>query len=401
MPSPTRGDRRATVHGIARVARIATSRQIRRGLPKQPWYLGRAIGLAVLVALPHHGVMAQAADSLRTSDQTTEPTTGPAAQSTQSIARLLQDESSGGRRHAAREAVAALAGSSIRPGMTGLTWRPQAMMATLIALSGALLLALPMLAVYRLTTPAGRFDPALAESLLILPVAVAGIVTVIQGSLAVALGLAGVVTTVRFRSALRETNDAAYIFLAVAIGVAAGASALDIGAVLALFFCAALILLWATRRYVARKYPEAVAPPLWMNTHGKHEHGAGAVSGTTAPDAVGPAGEDHHAVITVHAQQKEAAQRIVEPLLGERTKSWALEHTATEPDGSTALTYSVHLRRHVTPQALASAIHEAGAHDGIAVRLGAESEMPLVPPVPAAGPDGPAGADASRAGSKD
>jgi hypothetical protein len=373
-------------------------RQLWRGLPKQPWSFGRAIGLAVLVALPYHRVVAQAADSARTAD----PTTEPAAQPTQSIARLLQDESSGGRRHAAREAVAALAGSSIRPGMTGLTWRPQAMMATLIALTGALLLALPMLAVYRLTTPAGRFDPALAESLLILPVAVAGIVTVIQGSLAVALSLAGVVTTVRFRSALRETNDAAYIFLAVAIGVAAGASALDIGAVLALFFCAALILLWGTRRYLARKYPEAVAPSLGVNTHGGHGHGAGAVSGTTVPDAVGAAGEEHHAVITVRAQQKEAAQRLVEPLLAERTKSWVLDHAATESDGSTALTYSVHLRRHVTPQALASAIHEVGAHDGIAVRLGAENETPPVPPVPAASrPDGAAGADVPQSGSKD
>jgi hypothetical protein len=79
-----------------------------------------------------------------------------------------------------------------------------------------------------------------------------------------------------------------------------------------------------------------------------------------------------------------------------------LEHAATEPDGSTALTYCVHLRRHVTPQVLASAIHEAGAHDGIAVRLGAESEMPPVSPVPAvARPDGAAGADVSRSSSKD
>lgn len=371
------------------------SRQLRRGLPKQPWYLGRAIGLAVLVALPHHRVSAQAVDSASTAQATTQPATEP-------IARLLQDESSGGRRHATREAVTALAGSSIRPGMAGLTLRPQAMMATLIALTGALLLALPLLAVYRLTTPAGRFDPALAESLFILPVAVAGIVTVIQGSLAVALSLAGVVTTVRFRSALRETNDAAYIFLSVAIGVAAGASALDIGAVLALFFCTALILLWAARGYVARTHPEAVAPPLLTNTPGRHRHGADAGPAMTALDAVGAAGEEHHAVITVHAQQKEAAQRLVEPLLVERTKSWVLEHAATESDGSTALTYSVHLRRHVTPQALASAIHEAGAHDGIAVRLGAESEMPPVSPVPAvARPDGAAGADVSRSSSKD
>jgi Domain of unknown function (DUF4956) len=335
-----------------------------RGLSKHAWRLGRAIGLTMFLVLPCRRVMAQTADS---------------APTTQSFSQLLQGESGGSRRHAAREAVSALTGGTMRPGMNGLTWRPQVTMATLIALTGALLLALPPLAVYRLTTAADRFDPALAESLFILPVAVAGIVTVIQGSLAVALSLAGVVTTVRFRSALRETNDAAYIFLAVAIGVAAGASALDIGAVLALFFCAAMLLLWATRRYVARRYPLAAPPP-----RGKHKHGGGTVA--TASDAMSAAGEDHHALITVHAQQKDAAQRLVEPLLDERTKSWVLQRAAIESNGSTSLTYSVHLRKHVSAAVVASAIQEAGAHDGMTVTPGAADGAPTVPAVPS--PDG-------------
>jgi hypothetical protein len=205
---------------------------------------------------------------------------------------------------------------------------------------------------------------------------VAGIVTVIQGSLAVALGLAGVVTTVRFRSALRETNDAAYIFLAVAIGVAAGASALDIGAVLSLFFCAALILLWATRRYVARRYPESGPPPLWVNTHGKHRHEAGAPPGAAPPGVAGTQGEEHHAVITIHAPQKDSGQRLAEPLLVARTKSWALDHSATEPDGSATLAYSVHLRRHESAEALVAAIQEAGAHDGITASLSGNTGVP-------------------------
>jgi lysylphosphatidylglycerol synthetase-like protein (DUF2156 family) len=267
--------------------------------------------------------------------------------------------------------------------MAALTWRPQAAMATLILLTGALLLALPPLAVYRLTTPNGRFDPALAESLFILPVAVAGIVTVIQGSLAVALSLAGVVTTVRFRSALRETNDAAYIFLAVAIGVAAGTASLDIGAVLALFFCAAMLLLWGTRRYVLHTPPEAVPPTTERHQHGKHNHGAGTVSGSTAIDAVSAAGDDHLAVITVRARQKDAAQGLVEPWLEARTKSWVLQHSATESDGSASLTYSVRLRKHENPAALASAIQEAVARDSIIVSAAAVNELPAVPGVPA------------------
>lgn len=267
-----------------------------------------------------------------------------------------------GRRHAAREAVAELTNGTMRAPAMGLAWRPQIATATLVALAGALVLALPLLLVYRVTTPADRYDSALAQSIYILPVAVAGIVTVIQGSLAVALSLAGVVTTVRFRSALKDTNDAAYIFLAVAIGVAAGASALDIGAVLATFFCGALLLMWAARRVAERTGHGA---PLPEGKHKKKHKGASAERpDAMRADAEGPH-EDRRTVLIVRSPHGETGQRLVEPLLDDLAKSWGLQHVTLQPDGSMSLTYSVYLHKHASPAGLVSAIEGAGSHDGI------------------------------------
>ena len=81
------------------------------------------------------------------------------------------------------------------------------------------------------------------HSSIILAPTVAGILIVIQGSLAMAFSLAGVATAVRFRNSLKDTNDAVYVFVAVAIGLAAGVQALDIALVISLIFSAAVVLL--------------------------------------------------------------------------------------------------------------------------------------------------------------
>jgi lysylphosphatidylglycerol synthetase-like protein (DUF2156 family) len=275
---------------------------------------------------------------------------------------LLQDDlrGGGGKHHAARATVEELTNGLARTGTTALVWRRPVMFATLIALTGALLLALPPLLVYRVTTPADRYDSSLAQSIFILPVAVAGIVTVIQGSLAVAFSLAGVVTAVRFRSALKDTDDAAYIFLAVAIGVAAGAAALDIATVLAAFFCAALLLMWAARQYAVRTGGRG-----WVTREtSKRKRKQGAPAGGEArPDGDGET--DRHTVLIVRASEGERARRLVEPVLADLTKSWALQQVAPERDGSTSLTYVVHLRKHMSPAGLGSAIEAAGSAERI------------------------------------
>lgn len=106
----------------------------------------------------------------------------------------------------------------------------------LIAMTGVLLLMLPVAWVYRSTNYSGAHDHSLDETAFVLPVVVAGIVIVVQHSLALAFSLAGIVAGVRFRRALKDTYDALYILMAIGVGIAAGVKALEIAAVLSMFF---------------------------------------------------------------------------------------------------------------------------------------------------------------------
>ena len=54
--------------------------------------------------------------------------------------------------------------------------------------------------------------------------------------MALAFSLAGIVAGVQFRRALSDTFDTLFIFVAIAVGIAAGIKALDIALVLTVFF---------------------------------------------------------------------------------------------------------------------------------------------------------------------
>ncbi len=101
---------------------------------------------------------------------------------------------------------------------------------------GSLLLMLPVAWVYKAIHRNGEHDHSLDETTLILPAVVAGIVMVVQHSLALAFSLAGIVAGVQFRRALSDTFDTLFIFVAIAVGIAAGIKALDIAVVLTVFF---------------------------------------------------------------------------------------------------------------------------------------------------------------------
>jgi uncharacterized membrane protein YhiD involved in acid resistance len=88
------------------------------------------------------------------------------------------------------------------------------------------------------------FDHSLDETTLVLPGIVAAIVLVVQHSLALAFSLAGIVAGVHFRRALQDTYDALFILVAVGTGLAAGVGALEIAAVLTVFFSYATLYVY-------------------------------------------------------------------------------------------------------------------------------------------------------------
>jgi hypothetical protein len=107
----------------------------------------------------------------------------------------------------------------------------------MIVLVGVWLLMLPVSWVHKGIHQLSSYDHSLDETTLILPGIVAAIVLVVQHSLALAFSLAGIVAGVHFRRALQDTFDALFILVAIGTGIAAGVRALEIAAVLTVFFC--------------------------------------------------------------------------------------------------------------------------------------------------------------------
>lgn len=105
-----------------------------------------------------------------------------------------------------------------------------------IILIGVWLLMLPVSWVHKGIHRRSDYDHSLDETTLILPGVVASIVLVVQHSLALAFSLAGIVAGVQFRRALQDTFDALFILVAIGTGIAAGVKALEIAAVLTVFF---------------------------------------------------------------------------------------------------------------------------------------------------------------------
>lgn len=113
-----------------------------------------------------------------------------------------------------------------------------------IVLIGVWLLMLPVSWVHKGIHRVSAFDHSLDETTLILPGVVAAIVLVVQHSLALAFSLAGIVAGVQFRRALQDTFDALFILVAIGTGIAGGVKALEIAAVLTVFFSYATLYVY-------------------------------------------------------------------------------------------------------------------------------------------------------------
>lgn len=113
-----------------------------------------------------------------------------------------------------------------------------------ISIIGAVAIMIPVSWVYFITTRSKQIDRSFAQTIVVLPVIVAGIALIVQNSLALAFSLAGVVAAVRFRFALEEPAHALYIFAAIAVGLGAGIGALGISYVVSIGFVFVNLMLW-------------------------------------------------------------------------------------------------------------------------------------------------------------
>jgi hypothetical protein len=115
-----------------------------------------------------------------------------------------------------------------------------------VAIISAILVSLPVSWVYMAVRGGDEYDQSLVNTIIVLPMIVTGIVIIVQNSLALAFSLAGIAGAVRFRNSLKSSGDALFILLAVGTGLAAGIGAIELAAVISIFFNFCFAALWIT-----------------------------------------------------------------------------------------------------------------------------------------------------------
>jgi len=108
----------------------------------------------------------------------------------------------------------------------------------------AALLMFPVTWVYMDMRTKEALDQSMVETMLVLPVVVAGIVVVVQNSLPLAFSLAGIVAGVQFRNTLKDPGDSLFILIAIGTGLATGVGAAEVAGVVTLGFNYLFVILW-------------------------------------------------------------------------------------------------------------------------------------------------------------
>lgn len=288
-----------------------------------------------------------------------------------------------------------------------------------MAIIAAVLLSLPVAWIYILTRQKKGYRQSVVQTLIVLPVVVAGIVVLVKNSLALAFSLAGIVAAVKFRNTLEDSKDAVYIFLATAIGLAAGVH-LPVAVVISVAYNLVVYLLWRTdfgrsparlegkeaeRRleralavasrtgtFVAKLDEEilksmapeqldALADRAWRRrkklaaasgvmttgeTTAEHSTTDGVRPTPVGNVQVGHEGErgerervSFEKLLRVHARDVEAARLSAEGMLPDHLKRWRFGGVVHEADGTHTLEYGVVLKKTTPPGLLLDELRRA------------------------------------------
>ena len=115
---------------------------------------------------------------------------------------------------------------------------------TILALMLTLILVLPICWVYTVTKARGSFDAALTKIMIVMSLVVCGMMMLIQDNFSRALALVGAVSAVRFRTNLKDPNDAVYVLISIGIGMGTGLGVFHVATLLSLFLCVVYLLMW-------------------------------------------------------------------------------------------------------------------------------------------------------------
>src|SRR5699024_5231129 len=106
---------------------------------------------------------------------------------------------------------------------------------TFLAMAMALVLSVIITKVYQWTFNGERYSQSFVHTIIMMSVIVAVVMNVISGNSGVAFGLFAIFSLIRFRSAVTNAKDIAYIFFGLCVGMTCGLFQFDLAIVLTVF----------------------------------------------------------------------------------------------------------------------------------------------------------------------
>jgi len=248
---------------------------------------------------------------------------------------------------------------------------------TFLIMLGTLALMLPVSWVYMSAQRTRTYNQSVVQTLIILPIVVAGVILIVRNSLALAFSLAGVVSAVRFRTTLKDSRDVVFIFLAIAVGFAAGVQMLTVGVLVSVVFNFLLILIW--RYDFGRNVLEPTASSQWTGPLSSlaEKPGNGNVPDrdlvlALTPNQVGALaqrfkrvrevlGHDQkkprfNAILSIATNALSETQQLVNVVLDKVAKRWKLDDVVSNDGKPSQLYYLVRLRKSATRDEFLTAI---------------------------------------------
>ena len=113
----------------------------------------------------------------------------------------------------------------------------------IIVIFFAILLGLYIYAVYRFMTKKTFYSKSFNISLVLMSVITAAIILTVQSSVVISLGMVGALSIVRFRTAIKDPMDLAFLFWAISVGIICGAGLVEIALILSLVATAVIFVL--------------------------------------------------------------------------------------------------------------------------------------------------------------
>ena len=268
----------------------------------------------------------------------------------------------------------------------------------LLLLFGCIVLMLPVSWVYMSARPLPGHSQAIVQTLIILPPVVAGIVFIVQNSLALAFSLAGIMAAVRFRTTLRDTRDLVYIFLSIVVGFAAGVQSLLVGAIISIFFNYLLLFTW--RYDYGRSLLTPTASSQWLgplhtlaSPTGELEIPDRDLVLSLTPEKAEALSERFErvsdvlgknkkkprftSVLTVTTDNVSDAQVKIEQVLDKMTKRWKLDEVVTNTGKPSEMYYILKLKKSVPRDELLTGIHQGteGLLDSANLETGGQTRV--------------------------